>query len=213
MNLFDTITTQLAGPVGYVGVLALLIACGMGVPVPEDIILISGGYIAHAGGQRPYFMMAVGLVGILGGDSVIYWLGRHFGLPFAERSFLRRYLTRDRLDWVRTQFKRHGEKMIMGARFLPGIRAVTFFTAGTTRVRYDHFVFFDGVAALVSAPLWVFLGYRFGAQVVEWAKKFEHGMAAIAVILLAVLITKAISARRKAAAGEPRGDPAPGSAE
>ena len=199
MNLFDTLTTQLAGPIGYFGVLTLLIACGMGVPVPEDIILISGGYIAHAGGQRPYLMMAVGLVGILGGDSVIYWLGRHFGLPFAERSFLRRYLTRDRLEWVREHFRRHGEKMIMGARFLPGVRAVTFFTAGTTRVPYNHFLFFDGLAALVSAPLWVFLGYRFGAQVVEWARKFEHSVAGIAVIVLLLLILRVLSELRKAA--------------
>jgi membrane protein DedA with SNARE-associated domain len=199
MNLFETLTTQLAGPLGYVGVLVLLIACGMGLPVPEDIILISGGYIAHAADHKPYFMMCIGLLGILLGDSVIYWLGRHFGQPFAERSFLKRYLTTERLGWVKAQFKSHGEKLIMGARFLPGIRAVTFFTAGTSHVPFYHFLFFDGLAALVSAPLWVFLGFRFGERVVQWAKEFEHGMGLIVLLLLVWLVFRVVSARRRAA--------------
>ena len=195
---FESLTTHLAGPVGYFGVLGLLIACGLGVPIPEDIILISGGYIAHEAGHKPFPMMAVGLVGILLGDSVIYGLGRRFGLPFAQRSFLRGLMPPERLERVTTLFRSHGEKMIMAARFLPGVRAVTFFIAGTTRVPYPHFVFFDGLAAMVSAPAWVFLGYRFGPKVVEWAHQSQRVLAIAAFVLATtLLIIKLLAVRRK----------------
>jgi membrane protein DedA with SNARE-associated domain len=197
MSLFDTLTTQLAGPVGYVGVLTLLVACGMGVPVPEDIILISGGFIAQAAGHEPWGMMAVGLVGILAGDSVIYFFGYHFGESFANRPFMKRFLTPERLDRVRVLFKNHGEKMIMAARFMPGVRAVTFFTAGTTRVPYFHFAFFDGLAALVSAPLWVFLGYKFGGRVVEWAHQFQSVLIGVMVLIAVFIAVRIFQSRRK----------------
>lgn len=194
---FDSLTAQLAGPFGYLGVFGLLLACGMGVPIPEDIILISGGYIAFAGGHTPWVMMCFGLLGILGGDSIIYWIGRHFGLPFAQRSFLRRYLTTPRLEKVRVLFRSHGEKMIMGARFMPGVRAVTFFTAGTMRVPYYHFVFFDGLAALISAPLWVFLGFKFGHRVVHWAHQFQGALLIVAFLLGVLLLVLKLSHDRK----------------
>ncbi len=50
---FGYLTSHLAGPLGYAGVLVLLMVCGLGVPVPEDIILISGGYIAASGRVPP----------------------------------------------------------------------------------------------------------------------------------------------------------------
>lgn len=197
MTLFETLTTQLTGGLGYFGVLGLLLACGMGMPIPEDVILISGGYISFAGNHTPWLMMGVGLLGIVLGDSIIYWLGLHFGMPFAQRTFLRRYLTQERLERVRELFQSHGEKMIMGARFMPGVRAVTFFTAGTMRVPYYHFAFFDGLAALVSAPLWVFLGYRFGERVVDWAHRFQGVLFIMAFALAVVLLGLRIARGRR----------------
>ena len=58
----------------------------------------------------------------------------------------------------------------MVARFLPGLRAPTYFTVGHSRLPYWEFLFFDGVAALVSAPLWVCLGFWFGDDIQEAAK-------------------------------------------
>lgn len=207
MNLFETLTTQLAGTFGYVGVVGLLIVCGLGVPIPEDIILISGGFIAQEAGHKPWGMMLAGLIGILLGDSVIYFLGRHFGESFAQRPFSRRFLTPERLERVRVLFRNHGEKMIIAARFMPGVRAVTFFTAGTTRVPYFHFILFDGLAALVSAPLWVYLGYRFGPKVVEWAHQFQAVLIGGMVLLFGWLVFKVVQSRRKAPAPLPTPDP------
>lgn len=168
---FQLLTSNLAGPFGYVGVLALLTICGLGVPIPEDIILISGGYIAASAHHGPVGMMVTGLIGIMFGDSIIYYMGRRFGLPIAQRTPLRRVLTTDRLARVEALFQKYGQVILVAARFMPGVRAVAFFTAGSTGVPYYKFAFYDGMAALVSAPLWVYLGYKFSSNIDDlWAK-------------------------------------------
>ena len=79
--------------VGYVFVFGVLVLCGFGFPMPEDVVLVTGGVLAwmespletitiadmvrDPGLQQ---MVLVGLAGILAGDSVIYWLGRRLGV-------------------------------------------------------------------------------------------------------------------------------------
>src|SRR5258708_35021681 len=66
------------GPALYVGVLSILITCGLGVPLPEDVPLIAGGYLAARTGSLP-LMIFTGLAGILLGESPIFRPGQTFG--------------------------------------------------------------------------------------------------------------------------------------
>ena len=50
---------------GYIAVFGILILCGFGLPVPEDITLVSGGVISGLGMTNPHTMLAVGLAGVL----------------------------------------------------------------------------------------------------------------------------------------------------
>jgi len=172
----------------YLSVFGVLVLCGLGLPLPEDVSLITGGYLAYLGNVRLPVMMAVGFVGILVGDSLIYLTGRRVGDRVAEgRGFIARIVTPEKRARVEKLFHGHGEKIVMLARFLPGVRAVTYFTAGSTRMRYLKFILFDGLAALASAPLLVFLGYYFGSELELITKKIREGqIAVIAVIVAAV---------------------------
>lgn len=199
MGFFDYFAGFL-GARGYVLVLVALILCGLGLPVPEDIILISGGYIAYETSAHEWPMslaraanavgpmILVGLGGILLGDSLIYGLGRRFGLNVTENRFLRRYLTPERLARVESMFDRHGNRILIAARFMPGVRAVAFFSAGVMRVPYWKFLFYDGLAALLSAPVWVILGFRFGHVVVGWAQRFSSLFLLTLVLVFAVFL-------------------------
>lgn len=202
MNPFDFITGFGGGLIGYVVVLVLLLLCGLGVPVPEDVILVSGGYVAAAGEHAVWPMMLTGLVGIIAGDSIIFGLGRKMGVARVEKSFLRRFLTPERLARVDRLFRKHGQKILVAARFTPGLRAVTFFTAGAIGVPYWRFFTYDGLAALVSAPLWVYLGFRYGGEVIETAKKWQAYIfgGLIAVFVIWYLISRWRESRKQAPA-------------
>src|ERR1700704_1574340 len=75
---------------------------------------------------------------------------------------LARHIPGEKVQRTIQTFAKHGPKFIMAARFVPGLRAVTYFVAGTTGVPYWKFILYDGLAACVSAPAWVYLGWWAG---------------------------------------------------
>ncbi|HYR54969.1 MAG TPA: DedA family protein, partial [Myxococcaceae bacterium] len=70
---------QSEGVAAYLVIFGVLVACGLGVPLPEDISLVTGGFLAYLEVANLFVMMGVGFVGILCGDSVIFLAGRRFG--------------------------------------------------------------------------------------------------------------------------------------
>lgn len=61
---------------GYFAVFFILLICGFGVPIPEDITLVAGGIIAGLGFADVHTMFAVGAVGVLIGDGTMFtWAG------------------------------------------------------------------------------------------------------------------------------------------
>ncbi len=169
---------------GYAFVFSILILCGFGFPMPEDVILVTGGVLAWlaspleaptlAGMLRDeglITMVCVGLVGIVAGDSIIYWGGRRFGRRVADVWPFRRVVTPAKLERVERLLRQRGNLVVVLARYLPGLRAPTYFTVGHARLPFWEFALFDGVAALVSAPLWVCLGFWFGDDIERAARE------------------------------------------
>jgi membrane protein DedA with SNARE-associated domain len=98
--------------------------------------------------------------------------------------------------------------VVMVARFLPGLRAPTYFTVGHSRVPFLQFLFFDGLAAAVSAPLWVCLGFWLGDDIEKAARegsRFGQYILAGVVLVVVVLLARAWLRRRRSAgsAGAP----------
>lgn len=173
---------------GYWAVLFVLIICGFGVPIPEDITLVSGGIIAGLGLANPHIMFVVSMVGVLFGDSTMYWLGRIYGIKILRFRFVRRFLTLKRLRMVRAKFEQYGNRVLFVARFLPGLRAPIYMVSGITRrVSYTRFVLIDFFAAVISVPIWVYLGYH-GANNRDWIEEqIRKGQAGI-YIIIAILV-------------------------
>lgn len=185
-------------------ILGILLACGLGFPLPEDVALITGGYLAYKGQASLGWMVVIGFGGILAGDSLIFWLGR-LGRRAEGIRLLRRHLTPERIAKVEAQFERRGPVLVAIARFLPGIRAATYFVAGGARMPFGRFLLYDGVAALLSAPVFVYLGYRFGAQigrVVGWAEQFHTWLIAAMAVAALVFLGRWLVLRRKTRVAE-----------
>jgi membrane protein DedA with SNARE-associated domain len=153
---------------GYIAVFVMLLICGFGVPVPEDVTLVTGGVIAGLGYANPHVMFAVGMAGVMIGDGIMFTLGRLYGDRITRAPGFRRVLTPERFERAQGAFEKYGRWVMFVARFLPGLRTPVFFTAGMTRrVSFGTWFFMDGFAALISVPVWVYLGY-FGALNREW---------------------------------------------
>ncbi|WP_018152027.1 DedA family protein [Leeia oryzae] len=173
----------------YAAVFSVLLICGFGVPIPEDISLVAGGVIAGLGYADVDTMCVVGLAGVLVGDATMFIAGRVFGERVRCFPLVAKFLTEARYEAVQDKFHRYGKRVLFVARFLPGLRSPIFLTAGMTRkIPFWRFLLLDGFAALISAPFWVYLGY-YGAHKREWLLKWIHvGQSGILLILLCLLL-------------------------
>lgn len=174
-------------------VLVVLLACGIGVPIPEDITLIAGGVAAYYGLCNLWIMLAVALFGVLAGDAFIFFLGAKYGRRLTKKWVFHKLLPDERLEAVRVKMNTQGRKLLFLARFMPGFRAPVYFSAGTLHVPFRIFVLYDGAAALVSVPLWVLGVYYFGDYMnrfIQWAKKIEHGIAFVAFCAIGYMAFK-----------------------
>ncbi|MBV1775831.1 DedA family protein [Burkholderiaceae bacterium DAT-1] len=159
---------------GYLAVFSVLMLCGFGIPIPEDVSLVAGGIIAGLGYANPHLMVLVGLAGVLGGDALIFFIGRHYGNRVLAYGPVSRFMTPDRVDAVERKFTHYGKRMMFMARFLPGMRTAIFLCAGMCgKVSAKRFFFSDGLAALLSVPFWVYLGYA-GASNRDWLLMWMH---------------------------------------
>ena len=141
---------------GYFSVFFILLICGFGVPIPEDITLVAGGIIAGLGFADVHIMVAVSLLGVLIGDGTMFTLGRVFGERILRFRPIRRILPPRRFAQVQEKFAKYGNWVLFVARFLPGLRSPIYVTAGMSRqVCYCRFLIMDGMAALISVPVWV----------------------------------------------------------
>ena len=179
------------GEYGYIAVFACLILCGLGVPVPEDITLVSGGVISGLALANPHIMCAIGLTGVLAGDSTMFLAGRIFGYRVQRLKFFRKVVSPQRFSQIQRKFKKHGLGLLFVARFLPGLRSPIYLVAGMShRISYITFIVMDGLAALISVPVWIYLGYFF-ADNLDILMEYVHDVQKaifLALGLLAVII-------------------------
>lgn len=200
MDLLERLITVFAEN-GYVAVFSALLLCGAGLPLPEDITLVAGGVIAGLGYANVHTMAAVTMVGVLVGDAGMFLLGHHFGVHMLQWKPISLLMPPRRYAKMQDKFARYGNRLMFFARFLPGMRTAVYITAGAThRVSFWRFLLLDGLAALLSVPAWVYLGY-FGANRREWLgmwiQRGQHSLWLIGAIALLVLLVLWWRQRRK----------------
>jgi len=162
--MLDTILSFLSGSTGlgaYVAIFGLLLACGLGLPLPEDITLLAAGYLAAEDVITLPGAIGICLAGVLIGDSLIFALGRRFGERTLEAPGIRTVMTRKRVARSRHYFDRFGRKAVFFGRFIAGLRAPIFLVAGTLQMPYRTFLLLDGLGAVLSVPLLAWLGWAF----------------------------------------------------
>ena len=188
------------GPTPYFWVVGILLLCGIGLPLPEDVVLFAAGLLSYYGVTDVRWMIFVAFLSVLGGDAMIFYLGSHFGPRLTKKWLFHKLLPDDRLASVRNQFRKKGNKLIFAARFMPGLRAPIFFSAGTLRLPFSVFLFYDGAAALISVPAIIGAVYFFGDEldkVVRVIQRVEHGLALIILAAILMVLAKWYITHRK----------------
>jgi len=176
------------GTWSYAGLFIVLLAAGFGLPLPEDIPLVLSGYLvseAHGDAINPLILMILtGLAGVMAGDSATYWLGRYFGPGIVEKRWFRRIAKPWLIERAKEKYTMHGAKVLFASRFMPGLRCIMFMMAGVFKIPYWKLVAYNGGAALLSIPLLIYLGWKFGKTVINTVREFGHVVGGLIIAAL-----------------------------
>src|SRR5262245_14910093 len=93
----------------YLGVFCVFVLCGVGLPVPEEIVLVIGGYLTRLGIAHWPQMMTTCAIGIATGDVIPFLLGRVFGPKLLRWRVMRLLISRQRLFLFDRWFRRRGD--------------------------------------------------------------------------------------------------------
>jgi len=147
----------------YAAMFSILVLCGLGLPLPEEVTLLASG-LAVGWRQADWFLASAACVsGILVGDSVVFALGRYWGKPFLASRPMRFLLPPRRQVKVQKLFAKHGVKTVFFARFFAGVRLGVYAYAGQHGMAWTRFILLDLVGALISAPASIWIG-KFAAE-------------------------------------------------
>jgi membrane protein DedA with SNARE-associated domain len=193
-----------SGSTTYVALVLLLYLTSVGLPLPEEITLITAGALVYEGAMHMPYVLLFAALAVVSADVQIYYIGRHFGRRiFEHRIFSRLLLTPERFAKAEQRFAGHSMWAIFTVRFISGLRWPTYFTAGTLRTPAYKFILIDAAATSIHVTAYTLVGYLFGPHVddiVTFIKKADKWIATGALLMLvmvAVLIAYRLGKRRQ----------------
>jgi membrane protein DedA with SNARE-associated domain len=179
---------------GYGGIFSLLMLGIVGIPVPDEILLAFSGFLVSKGELHLLPTLAAAWAGSICGISLSYGLGRIFGIYLVRRLGRKIHITEEQIDTVREWFGRWGKWVLVFGYFLPGIRHLTAYVAGTSKLRFPIFGLFAYTGGLLWTGGFIITGYLLGE---EWGIIMEEvhrhlilGSAVIAGGTLAYVLGK-----------------------
>jgi membrane protein DedA with SNARE-associated domain len=152
---------------GVIIIFALLFACGMGLPLPEDIPLIVAGAFLCTDTKSWIITGIAAWCGIIGGDCIIYFMGRRYGMEITKVPLIGKHLTRERVERVERLFEQYGVGVVGIGRLFVGIRGAVVFVAGAIKFNFLKFLIVDGLAAIISGGLFMLLGHWIGEKLAD----------------------------------------------
>jgi membrane protein DedA with SNARE-associated domain len=174
---------------GYAGIFVLLVLGIVGLPVPDETMLTLAGYLVFRGQLKAFPTAVAALGGTMCGITLSYVLGFTTGYYLLHRYGRRVRLTPEKIDRVHTWFKRVGGLTLTFGYFVPGVRHLTAYVAGASKLEYPVFAAFAYTGSLLWTTTFLALGYFLGEN---WPKGLsrERNVALVgcAVVLVLVLV-------------------------
>ncbi len=174
---------------GYRGVFFGVMLENAGLPVPGETILLIAGFYASLGDLSLPLVMLTAATGAVIGDNIGFAIGRHHGRGFLLRFGRFVFLTPQRLARITHFFDRYGDKTILVARFITGLRVFAAILAGASNMRWRIFLLYNMAGAILWSVVITTLGYLFGHSLPlleKWVGRSGLLMLIAAVIALAI---------------------------
>ncbi|WP_068781324.1 DedA family protein [Paenibacillus sp. GM2] len=152
---------------GYAAILVLLALGIVGLPIPDETLMLFVGYLASEHILNYFLAIIISFIGSVTGMAITYVIGRRVGSAIIEKCGKWVGLTPKRYDKVKNWFNKYGAWTIVFAYFIPGIRHVSGYMSGISHLPFRKYIVFCCTGALVWTILFISLGYFIGGRFLQ----------------------------------------------
>jgi membrane protein DedA with SNARE-associated domain len=192
--------TAIVDALGYPAAGLGILIESAGIPFPGEILLVAAAAWAAARHHSIILVILFGFLGATAGADIGYYFGFKGGRPFVER-FGRLFRIRpDHIARSELFFARHGDKAVLAARFVLGLRTWGSMLAGMARMPFWRFQLFSALGGLAWATVIGVAGYLLGSNLPlleSIIRAVGLGGLALVVLLAVILIVAGRRAERQ----------------
>ncbi len=173
---------------GYLVIFFLLVFGIVGLPVPDETLLTLLGYLSYRGDLHllPSFFSA--FFGSLCGITISYLLGRTGGVLLAKKYGPRFHISEERIERIHNWLDRKGKWGLIIGYFIPGVRHLVAFVAGSSRMEYSIFAPFAYLGGFVWSSSFLGIGYWGGRSWQELQGTIHLGIFIVIALILIVAV-------------------------
>ncbi|MCK6597249.1 MAG: DedA family protein [Bdellovibrionaceae bacterium] len=195
----------------YLGLCLMMLASAVGLPLPEEVTLVSVGFLAFMGSRPDLFpppftgapvvnvheaaIIAFGAV--VFSDCMIYFMGRKWGRKILFHPRLKKILSEEALKKGELWTKKYGNFAVFAFRFTPGVRFPGHLACGMLHFSALKFIFIDGLAALISVPTQIYLLATYGKEILSVIHKFKMILLGLFAVFIIFFILKKINEKMR----------------
>jgi len=182
---------------GYVGIFGLLMLGIVGLPIPDETLLMFTGYLIFKHELEPLPAFAAGFLGSICGITVSYALGRMLGLYLVTRLGHFLHIEPEALEQVRAWYERKGKYGLVISYFIPGIRHLAAYVAGSSRLSLPVFATFAYLGGLLWSSSFISIGYVLGDEWRQMSVSLHRYLLIGAGVITVVIAIGFILMRRR----------------
>lgn len=175
----------------YLGLFALLILGGIGMPFPEDATLILCGFLISTGVVKPVPALLVVYSGLLLTDFFLHFVGRKYGQNIVHQGKFRKIISSEGLLKLEEYFHKGEMLFILIGRHIVGLRAQIFIVSGVMKMSPLKFIITDAFSSIFTIVLMVGAGYAGGNSLLTIHKgvaRIEHIVMLLLMISMVVYL-------------------------
>ena len=184
----------------YGAVCGFMILSAFGLPIPEEVILISAGFVGHMSLYpaiphpdgvhvvNVHILATVAFFAVLGSDYLIYFLGKKFGPSLFRQRWFQRFVSPERLVKVRGWMQKYGYWPVIVFRFTPGVRFPGHLMCGAMGLSAWKFLLVDSIAALLSVPTQIYFVTFYGREILKYFKDAKLVLLGLFLVGLVIFL-------------------------
>ncbi|GAA2490661.1 DedA family protein [Winogradskya humida] len=172
---------------GYLAVAAIILVESFGMPAPGQTIMVAAAIYSSWGRLDIWAVGIIAFVAAVLGDNIGYWIGVRGGRKAVHRFGKYIFITPERLERAELFFARRGNRIVVVARFIDGLRQLNGVIAGITAMPWRTFLIYNAIGAALWVGWWTTIAYLLGTHLVEIIDRaHEYKWFAIAAVILAI---------------------------